>query len=321
VRLLVLGGTVFLGRHLVDAALARGHEVTLFNRGQTNSELFPDVERLRGDRDGDLSALERGSWDAVVDTSGYVPRVVRASAELLADRVEHYTFVSSVSAYGDFSRVGLSEDDAVEPLAEESEDVAEHYGPLKALCEQAVESVFPGRSLVVRPGIIVGPHDPTDRFTYWPVRSARGGEVLAPGDPNRQVQVIDCRDLAAWMVRLVEDRVTGTLNATGPGQPLTMEGMLAACGAEELTWVSDEFLLEREVGPWMELPLWVSGPEWAGLLSVDISRAVAAGLSFRPIEETARDTLAWASSRELTKAGLAPERESELLREWHDRSG
>ena len=316
-RLLVLGGTVFLGRHLVDAALARGHEVTLFNRGQTNSELFPDVERLRGDRDGDLSALERGSWDAVVDTSGYVPRVVRASAELLADRVEHYTFVSSVSAYGDFSRVGLSEDDAMEPLAEESEDVAEHYGPLKALCEQAVESVFPGRSLVVRPGIIVGPHDPTDRFTYWPVRSARGREVLAPGDPNRQVQVIDCRDLAAWMVRLVEDRVTGTLNATGPSEPLTMEAMLAACGAEDLTWVHDEFLLEREVGPWMELPLWLSGPEWAGMLAVDVSRAVATGLTFRPIEETARDTLAWASGRELTKAGLAPERESELLREWH----
>ncbi len=207
-KLLVLGGTVFLGRHLVEAATARGHSVTLFNRGQHNPELYPEVEKLRGDRDSDLSALQGRRWDAVIDTCGYLPRAVRASAELLADAVDHYTFISSISVYADFHTPAMDESAPVGTLADETveEVTGETYGPLKALCEQAAERALPGRVLNIRPGLIVGPHDPTDRFTYWPVRVARGGEVLAPGRPHVPVQVIDGRDLAEWTVRMVEAR-------------------------------------------------------------------------------------------------------------------
>lgn len=331
-RLLILGGTVFLGRHLVEAALARGHEVTLFNRGQTNPELFPEVERLVGDRDGDLSALADRGFDAAIDTSGYVPRVVRASAELLAGSVDQYAFVSSISVYAGFSKIGLTEEDEVETLAEESEDVRAHYGALKALCEREVVDVFGGRALNVRPGLIVGPHDPTDRFTYWVRRLARGGHVLAPGDPERPVQLIDGRDLAEWMITMAEEGAAGVYNATGPDYRLTMGAMLEACrsgtrGAAELVWVGDEFLVEHGVGQWMELPLWVTGSDMAGLLTADISRALAAGLRFRPLTETVRDTHRWdltaegrsPGTRAMGSAegvGLAPEREAELLRAW-----
>ena len=197
-KLLILGGTVFLGRHLVEAAQARGHQLTLFNRGQHNPELFAGVEKLRGDRSGDLSALRGRRWDAVIDTCGYIPRIVRASAELLADAVDHYTFVSSLSVYADTSRPGIDESAPVGQLADETvEDITgETYGPLKALCEQAAGRALPGRVLTVRPGLIVGPHDPTDRFTYWPVRVARGGALLAPGRPERRVAFVDVRDLA-----------------------------------------------------------------------------------------------------------------------------
>ncbi len=309
-RLLVLGGTEFLGRHLVEAALAAGHEVTTFTRGRTNPDLFPQVEALRGDRDGDLGALEAGRWDAVVDTSGYVPRVVRASAELLHERVGLYCFVSSISVYAGFSS-GPDESSPVAPLEDESsEDVAKDYGALKAACEQVVQEVYGDRALIVRPGLIVGPHDPTDRFTYWARRLARGGTILAPGPPERRVQFVDARDLAVWMLRMVEERRGGVFNATNEGVPF---GELLQ-GAD-VEWVPDEFLVEHGVGEWMELPLWIASPEFRGLHEADVSRAVAAGLTFRPVAETVRDTQEWDAARGdyEAQAGLAPERERELL--------
>jgi 2'-hydroxyisoflavone reductase len=325
-RLLVLGGTGFLGRHLVEAALRRGHDVALFNRGQTNASLFPGLEQIRGDRDGNLSALGGGEWNAVVDVPARIPRHVEASAEALAG-VEHYTFVSSVSVYRDFSRTGIDE---TAPLREYDPSMGdedmEFYGARKAECERIVAEAFPGGALIVRPGLIVGPHDTTDRFTYWPRRVARGGEVLAPGDPDRSVQLVDARDLADWIVRMVEERQTGIYNAVGPERPLTMERMLreciAAAGSDaELVWVPDAFLLEREVGQWMELPLWLADPEWRGMLETNSSRAIEAGLSFRPLVETARDTLEWDRTRGDydPAAGMAPEREAELLAEWRAR--
>jgi 2'-hydroxyisoflavone reductase len=336
VRLLVLGGTKFLGRAVAEEALARGYEVTLFNRGETNPELFPEAEKLRGHRDGDLRALEGRSWDAVVDPSGYVPRVVRASAELLRDSVGHYVFVSSVSAYADPLAAGFDEGAPLKQPELESEDVREHYGALKVACEQVVEEVFPGRSASVRAGLIVGPHDPTDRFTYWPMRVARGGEVLAPDRGGRQWQFIDVRDLGGWLVRLGEERTAGAFTATGPAPATTAAEVLETCRAvsgsdARFTWVDEEFLLEREVGEWMELPLWLSAQgEFAHMLDADVSRAVAAGLTFRPLAETVRATLAWARARDGRGAGtvamggaegvgLAPERERELLAAWHGR--
>ena len=326
-RLLVLGGTEFLGRHLVDSALARGHEVTLFNRGRTNPELFPDVEKLRGDRAGDLVALHGRTWDAVVDVHARVPRQVQATAEALAG-IEHYTFVSSISVYADYTRSGIDETAPMREYdASMRDDDMETYGPRKAECERIVADAFPAGALIVRPGLIVGPYDPTDRFTYWPRRIARGGEVLAPGDPGRQVQLVDARDLAEWLMRLVEERQTGIFNAAGPEYPLTMERMLQECIAAaetgaELVWVPDAFLLERGVGEWMELPLWLVDPEWRGMLEVDGSRAVDAGLAFRPLVETARETLEWDATRGdyEPQAGMTPEREAELLREWRTRA-
>jgi 2'-hydroxyisoflavone reductase len=316
VRVLVLGGTVFLGRAVVDAALAAGHDVTLFNRGTTNPELYPEVERLRGDRDGDLSALAGRRFDAVVDLSGYLPRVGRASAELLRDS-GHYTFVSSVSVYASFAEPA-TESSPVAALDEESEDVAAHYGALKALCEAAVEEVFRGRALHVRPGLIVGPHDPTGRFTYWPHRIARGGEVLVPGPPERPVQVVDVRDLGAWVVRSSEAGLTGTFNAVSP--PFPMGELLAACpGEATFTHVDEAWLVEREVGQWLELPLWIdtSTADWSRFMETDGSKAQAAGLTFRPLAETARGALEEASTVE--SVGLAAEREAELLAAWHGR--
>ncbi len=329
-RLLILGGTLFLGRHLVDAALAAGHEVTTFTRGRTLPEGQEGVRALIGDRDGDLGALAQGEWDAVIDTSGYLPRVVRQSAELLAGRVGHYQFVSSVSAYSPLDH-RVREDS---PLAEledpASEEIQAHYGALKVACERVVQEVYGDRALVIRAGLVVGPHDPTGRFGYWVQRIARGGEVLAPGSPDRRVQLIDARDLAAFHLRLAERRTGGVLNAAGPEPRPTMAELLAAMpGDAELTWVDDAFLLEQGVGEWEELPLWLIDPDWRGMLDADVTAAVAAGLEVRPLEETARDTLTWLEANpgpppakpgvQMGRVGLAPEREAELLAAWHAR--
>jgi 2'-hydroxyisoflavone reductase len=305
VNLLVLGGSVFLGRHLVDAALARGHEVTTFNRGRHNPELQPGVEKLRGDREGDLSALRGRRWDAVVDTSGNTPDAVRASAELLS--VEHYTFVSTVAVYAEFPYVPDLDESA--PLVGPD---AEGIGALKARCE----AELPEQALVVRAGLLAGPYDPTGRFTYWPRRIAQGGEVLAPGTPELRVQLIDARDLASWILAGVESRLTGAYNATGPAAPLTLGELLETCrtvtgGDARFTWVEDRVLLASCERPLQELPLWAPAA-CRGMSAIDCRRAIAAGLTFRPLAETVRDTLAAHPAGPL-RAGLTREREAELL--------
>jgi nucleoside-diphosphate-sugar epimerase len=320
VRILVLGGTRFLGRALVDAALARGHELTLFNRGRTNPHLYPEVERLIGDRAGDLAPLRGRSWDAVIDTCGYVPNVVSASLEALSSSWL-YCFVSSISAYADFS-VPVDESSDLAELGDLPDDQVtdESYGALKALCERAVTEAFGDRSIVVRPGLITGPHDPTGRFTYWPHRVARGGEVLGPVPPEKQMQSIDVRDLGAWIVSVCEAEVTGVFNATHPG--FTWRELVDACRSVArsdvtVTWVSPGFLAEREVGEWMELPLWIRDPKLAYADQVDVSRARSAGLELRPLEDAVRGALEQAETTDT--AGLAPEREATILAEWHAR--
>jgi 2'-hydroxyisoflavone reductase len=343
-KLLILGGTKFLGRHLVDAALARGHEVTLFNRGQLNPEMFPEVEKLRGDRDGGLDALKGRRWDAVVDPSGYSPRVVRDSARLLADAVEHYTFVSSQSVYKDTSVPGVDEDYPVCRLTDERLREAEAlkqselttapffweiYGALKALCERAAEGAMPGRVLNVRAGLIVGPHDYSDRFTYWSRRVAEGGDVLAPGGPERQIQFIDVLDLAEWILDMVEGRRAATFNATGPDYTLTFGRFLETCrsatGSDaRFVWVDEKFLIDAGLQPWMEVPLWTPESDDVNrhFMGVSVEKAVAAGLSFRPLAETVRHTLAWDLTRPADtqrRAGLARSREREVLEAWKAR--
>ncbi len=322
-RVLILGGTLFLGRHLVEAAQERGDDVTLFNRGRTDPGLFPGVETLRGDRAaGDLDALRTGEWDAVVDTSARVPRWVRDSAGLLADRVGHYTFVSSCSVYADTTAAGTDEGSPVLGLGDHTvEEITspEVYGGLKVLCERAVEEAMPGRAVSVRAGLIVGPYDPTGRFTYWVHRIAAGGEVLVPEPREQPVQLVHARDLADWMLGLAEQRAAGVFNATGPAEPLTMAALVEeireATGSDaRFTWVSERALLDHGVEAWSDLPLWLApdaNPELANFLAVDVGKASAAGLRFRPLAETVRDTLEHAAPS--TKAGLDPARERELL--------
>lgn len=327
-KIIILGGLSFLGRHLIERGLDRGHEISVFTRGRRNADLYPDVEKLRGDRDGNLAALQGRDWDVAIDTSGYFPRVVRQSAQLLAGAVDHYTFVSSISVYADASRAGLDEgsplatidDQTVEEITEET------YGALKVLCEQAVEEALPGRTLIVRPGLIVGKYDPTDRFTYWPQRVAQGGEVLAPGNPGDPVQIIDAYDLANWMLDLAAARTVGVYNATGPEHPLGMAEVLEASRTESgsdatFTWVPAEFLEQHGVRAWEHMPAWVpDSDEFRGFNCVDCSRAFASGLTCRPLAETVRDTLEWAStfsSDHEWRAGLPREREREVLGTWH----
>ena len=290
-RILILGGTLFLGRHLVKAALVQGHTVALFNRGQSNADIFPEIEKLRGDRTVDMSALRGRIWDAVIDTSGYIPRAVEAGATLLRESTRHYAFVSSLTVYADLSLPDIREDAPLldlEPFRAEQELTPQSYGPLKALCEQAVEEAFGARALIARPGLIVGAHDYTNRSAYWVQRLADGGEVLAPGMPDRRIQLIDARDLASWLVRMAEAGQGGVYNVTGPEQPLTMGQFLASCtavvsGEATLTWVDGQFLVDRDVAYWSELPLWL--PEsvpWR----LDISKAIQSGLEFQPIDGT-----------------------------------
>lgn len=335
-RILILGGTSFIGPHQVKYALERGHEVSIFNRGRTEPPFFHDlferVEKLRGDRDDDLTALETGEWDAVLDNSASIPRWVRQSAGLLSERVGQYLFVSSISAYADPSTVGLDEDSPVATTEDETveEVTGETYGPLKALSEQEAMTAFPARATVVRPGLIVGPGDPTDRWTYWPVRVDRGGEVMAPGTPDDPVQVIDARDLSAFMIHLLEQGHTGTYNATGPATRMGMGPMLtetreALDAQATFTWVDAEFLQEHDVQPWLHMPAWVPPDgEGGGLLQVSIARALEKGLTFRPIGETAVDTVAWWKTLDeerqgRSRFGLPAEREVEVLAAWHAR--
>jgi 2'-hydroxyisoflavone reductase len=322
-RLLVLGGTKFLGRAAVEAALARNHEVTLFNRGQTNPELFPEAEKLHGDRAEDLSALEGREWDAVIDPSGYVPSVVRASAEKLSGSAGFYLFVSSISVYADRSG-RIVEGDALEKLGDMPDDRLledySNYGALKALAEAAVAETFPDAHANVRPGLIVGPHDPTGRFTYWPHRVARGGDVAAPAPPEERVQFIDVRDLAEWMVGLCEQGAGGEFNAVNEGVPWSE--LLDTCrevtrSDARFVWIDGKFLLDQEIGQWMELPMWIEDASDKGLHRADPSRAAATGLTYRPLSDTVQATIELAETTD--SAGLSPEREASLLAAWKGR--
>jgi len=331
-RLLVLGGTRFLGRHLVERARARGDTVTILHRGRTNAGLFAGddgVETLLGDRDADLSVLDGRRWDAVVDTCGYLPRQVEAAARRLAPAAGHYTFVSSISVLADTSTPGLDESAPVAPLpagADPAVFVPEHYGALKASCEHACAASFAGTVLVVRPGLIAGPHDPTDRFTYWLRRLARGGEVLAP-DASQPIQVVDARDLAGWMLAMVARGASGTYHATSPARPIgafldeVRAGSDAPAGTS-LVHVGDAFLAEHDVTPWTGLPLWLPA-DHHGFLRQSVTKALEAGLTPRPLAETARDTLDWDRTRppgEISDLGPGPRREAQLIAAWRERT-
>ena len=333
-RILILGGTGFTGPYQVRYALSRGHKVTTFNRGKTHpGELPNEVEQLIGDRNGQLDALKNRRWDVAIDNPTTLPAWVRNAAQILKANVERYAFISTISVYGEVKtgpdeNAPTEEYEGADPYKETLEAMKaggyKTYGPLKALSEKEAGKWFPGKTLIIRPGLIVGPRDETDRFTYWPVRIDRGGEVLAPGSPDDPVQFIDARDLAEWTIRMVENRETGIYNATGPAKPLGIGGMLDQIKAAlksnaTLTWVPEDFLTKQKVQPWSDMPVW-TGKE-SGLARAKIDRALSKGLTFRPLAETARDTLAWFKSlpqdrQSKMRAGLTPDREAEVLAAW-----
>lgn len=333
-RILVLGGTGFLGPSTIEVALARGHKVSMFNRGRTRPDLFPGVEKLHGDRDPKkdegLKALEQGTWDVVIDNSGYYPRMVGASAQLLAGRAKRYIYISSISAYKEPSPMDGDETAPLAVLADPAVETMgkqyENYGGLKAACEQAAEKAMPGRTCVVRPGFIVGPDDPTGRFTYWPVRFDKGGEVAVPGAPEDPVQVIDVRDLGAWLVRLAEDGAVGAFNACGPEKRMAWGRLIEACrkaAGQPATpvWIPAAFLKQREQHE--GFPIWAPFEgETKGFHTWSTARAVKAGLRFRPVEATVADTLAWyktqlkAEKGRVRLAGPEAEKEAKLIAEW-----
>ncbi len=328
-NILVLGGTRFVGPHFIEAARARGHSIAIFNRGRTNVGRVKGVEVLNGDRNGQLDALKGRKWDAVLDTSGYVPRHVRLSAELLAPNVAHYLFVSSISVYASLAKPN----DEGSPVGKTADETIENvdgatYGPLKALCEQAAEKAMPGRVTTLRPGLIVGPEDNTDRFTYWPARVARGGEVLAPNSPADRIQIIDVRDLCDFALGCIASRAFGTFNVVSDPHAFTMGSLLDACvraagNDAKPTWVPAQFLAEQKVEGWSDMPVWLHAVgEEAAFADTSAERANKAGLKIRPMLETVRDTLAWhltrpAEQQAKLKAGIAPGREREVLAAWH----
>ena len=334
-RVLVLGGTGFIGPPMLSYLSDRGHDIAIFTRGNRESDI-PGVEHLIGDRDNDLSALEGRSWDVLFDNNARDYRWVQLTTELLKDSVERYVFVSTISAYAgealgyDYLDAGqpASLIDVGSPLAMPPDDFRLGdelpYGPTKALSEKIVQEAFPGRTTIVRPGFIVGPGDPTDRFTYWPVRIDRGGEVLAPGDGSDPVQIIDVRDLTEWIVRLAETGTSGIYNGVGPAGSLSMAEMLYGIRAitptpVDLTWVPIPFLREQKGEPYSDMPIWIPGDP---LSSVGNGASIEAGLTFRPLAVTAADTLAWHKARgEDIDFGIAPEREREVLAAWHSGSG
>ena len=331
-KLLILGGTNFVGLHMIRSAIARGHEVTLFNRGSKNP--FPNLETIIGNRDpqiGDgLGALERAvnagqTWDAVIDVNGYVPRIVRASGELLESVVKRYVFISSISVYANLREPGATENASLIELEDATREVVAGlaYGGLKVLCERAIEELFSSRALIVRPGLVVGPHDPTDRFTYWPDRVAKGGEIIAPDVPDAPVQFIDARDLADFTLHATQTNTSGIFHATSP--VITLQTILEACKTvtgsnANIHYLEGKFLLEQNINPWMgpeSLPLWLGNdPEEAGFSQLNVQKALEAGLKIRPLGETVRDTLEWANTRGSDhdwKSGLTAARETELL--------
>lgn len=325
-RVLLLGGTGFLGPHFVQALQAGGHQITLFNRGKSNPGLFANLETLIGDRDGKLDALQGRDWDVVIDDSGYVPRHVKLTADLLKDRIRHYIFVSSISVYGTFPKAGLDEDDAVaQPPGPKVEEVNNQtYAGLKAGCEQVVESTYGSRCTIVRPHYVVGPGDGTDRFTYWVVRVARGGQVLAPGSARDPLQYIDVRDLAAFIRHCAEARPPGRFNACTPPGAHTMgelmeSGKRVSGSNATCAWADAEFVLKHGLLDKGEIPIWLPQTDrLAGALLVSSARAVQQGLRFRDLDTTVRDTLDWYNKRPAEQqklaVGLTPEREAELLK-------
>ena len=343
-RILFIGGTGYIGPHMVRRALARGHTVTLFNRGRTNPHLFPDVEKLVGDRDGGLDPLRGRSWDAVIDTSGYIPRVVRDSAELLQDNVHRYLFVSTGDAYADFVKVGITEDYTLDAMEDPTiEDPGRFYGPLKVLCENVVQEVYPDRFTVLRPGWIIGAGDYNSISSYWPMRIHYGGEVLAPGDPDYPIQIIDPHDLARFVIKILEEDINGIFNTVGPGSRMSMGEFLygiraVTSSSVRFTWVSDDFLVEMGVGAQTDLPIWFPPkddyptgepfePGAKGFHQISAARAIEAGLEFRPLADTARSIIdeyrsravAWATTPR--RFGLSLAREAEVLAAWHERTG
>jgi 2'-hydroxyisoflavone reductase len=340
-RILILGGTGFTGPHQVRYALSRGHQITLFNRGKQPHEWPGAVEELIGDRNtGDLKTLEGREWDVCIDNPTTLPFWVRDAGRVLHGKIKHYVFISTISVYADNLKpadesapvANYAGKDAMAETLESLHANGELYGPLKALSEKEAETQFPKETTVIRPGLIVGPGDETDRFTYWPVRLARGGRVLAPGDGADPVQIVDARDLAEWTIRMAEARTLGTFNATGPKHPLQMKEMLTGIAAAihadaQLLWVPTDFLESEKVEAWSDMPVWVPARgETAGFAKRSIAKALAAGLTFRPLDATAADTLAWfkqqpAERQAKLRAGLTPAREEEVLSKWKSKSG
>ena len=332
-RILILGGTGFIGPHQVEYAMSRGHNVTLFNRGKTNPTLFPTVEKLIGDRnapDG-YAALKGKTWDVVIDNPTQIPRWVRDAGEALKGSAKKYVFVSTLSTYKTRAKIGMTEADSAmlnEPAAADAEPPKASYGALKVRCENDAKAIWGDRALIVRPGLIVGPGDLTDRFSYWPIRIEQGGEILAPGTPNDAVAFIDQRDLTEFMIRLCEQNATGTYNVVGPGSTLTIAEMLYGCKAvttssARFTWVDADFVLQNKLRPYGDLPVWMPPRgDSTGWARMDCAKAKSAGLTFRPLAETARDTLAYYHSESperqaALKAGLPPEKERDVLAAWH----
>jgi 2'-hydroxyisoflavone reductase len=336
-RILILGGTGFTGPFQVRYALSRGHQVTVFNRGRTHpGELPKEVEQLIGDRNGKLDALKGRKWDVVIDNPTTLPIWVRDAAQILKGNVDRYVFISTISVYADTSKPGLDETaplakyTGADAMKETSATMRANnfalYGPLKALSEAEAEKWFPGKTLIIRPGYIVGPGDESDRFTYWPVRVERGGEMLAPGTTNDPIQIIDARDLAEWTIRMVEQGTTGSFNAVGPKSKLTMGRMLneikkTTDSDARFTWVDADFLASQKAVD--DMPIWTSpkGPE-IGYALMNINKAIGKGLTFRPLPDTIKATLDWfkkqsAERQSKIRAGLKPEREAELLAAWH----
>lgn len=332
-NILFLGGTGFLGPHTVQYAIDRGHKVTLFNRGKTNKDMFPNVEKIVGDRDPKkgkgLTGLKDRKWDAVIDTSGYVPRLVGASSKLLAPNVKQYLFVSTICQYDNWAEGGNFGTEKRAPATLDdptTEDVRQHYCALKAYCEQAADKAMPGRVTQIRPGLIVGPRDRTDRFTYWPVRFSRGGEILLPGKPSDFTQFIDVRDLAEFMVHTVEQNLTGSYNLIRPAMPfgdLVKSCLKIAPKDTRTTWVSADFLAENDVQPWRDIFMWAdSTSDGAGALTWSPEKAIKAGLTFRSVDETVEATLAWYKTlpekrQAQLKNGLSKEKEAHILKSWH----